>query len=126
MNILLIEPNRLLAKTYRQALENAGHHVRWQQAAQAAIAAADSQSPDCVVLELQLAGHGGIEFLYEFRSYTDWQGIPIIVHSFVAEENIVLQRPQFHLLGVTNYLYKPSTTLRQLVQAVNEVPATIT
>lgn len=126
MNILLIEPNRLLATTYRQAIEHAGHTVNWQQAAQAAVSAADGRRPDAVVLELQLAGHSGIEFLYEFRSYTDWQTIPVIVHSFVPQENLVLQRQQLQSLGIVAILYKPTTTLEQLVQAINELPVAIT
>lgn len=125
MNILLIEPNRLLATAYRQALEQAGHTVAWQQAAQAAISAADAQQPDVIVLELQLAGHSGVEFLYELRSYTDWQTIPIVVHSFVPEENLVLQHHQLKQLGIATILYKPATTLKQLIRAVNELPAQV-
>lgn len=124
MNILLIEPNRLLAAAYRRALEKTGHAVTWQQTAQAAISAADTQKPDVIVLELQLVGHSGVEFLYELRSYTDWQTIPVIVHSFVPEENLVLQRGQLKQLGIAAIFYKPTTTLNQLVRAVNEMPVT--
>lgn len=69
MHVLLIEPNTLLAATYRQALQHAGHEVRHVTGAQAAVMAADGRTPDVVVLELQLPQHSGLEFLHEFRSY---------------------------------------------------------
>ncbi len=125
--ILLLEPDRLLAQTYRQALMVAGHSVVPCASAQAAILAADQQMPDLVLLELQLIEHSGIEFLYEFRSYLDWQHIPVLLHSQVpAAEfsgNWQMLRDE---LGVTAYLYKPATSLRQLLSAVTEqlsVPA---
>lgn len=119
--ILLIEPDRLLAKTYGQALRQAGHEVKAAHGAQAGIGAADATRPDLVLLELQLVGHSGIEFLYEFRSYADWQGIPVLVHTHVPESEFsdswqLMQQE----LGVQAYLYKPRTSLHELVKAVNE------
>lgn len=118
--ILLIEPDRLLAESCVEALGLAGHEVNAASSAQAAILAADAIRPDIVILELQLVEHSGIEFLYEFRSYPDWQDIPVIVHSHVPgaefSDNRVLLRRE---LGVREYLYKPRTTLDQLISTVN-------
>lgn len=125
MHVLLIEPNYSLGKTYQQALKQAGQAVSWQRSAQAAIAAADKRTPDAVVLELQLPGHSGVEFLYEFRSYTDWQAIPVVVHTFIPEERFALHRRQFKTLGISTYLYKPRTTLPQFLQSLHELPAAI-
>jgi DNA-binding response OmpR family regulator len=120
-DILLIEPDRLLAETYLQALAAAGYSVGACSGAQAAVLVADQTRPDLVVLELQLTTHSGIEFLYEFRSYPDWQDIPVVVHSQVPksefQQNWQLLKDE---LGVKAYLYKPQTTLRQLVATVNE------
>lgn len=121
-NILLIEPDRLLAKTYRQALSAAGHKVSVSATAQSAITAADDCQPDLVVLELQLIEHSGIEFLYEFRSYQDWQNIPVIIQSqvpageFNASRNLL--KEQF---GAVAYLYKPHSSLNDLLVQVNEL-----
>src|SRR5262245_28230032 len=79
--ILLVEPNKVLATTYRQVLQHMGHQVDHVAGAQAAIMAADAQTPDMVILELQLARHSGLEFLHEFRSYAEWQAIPVVVHT---------------------------------------------
>jgi DNA-binding response OmpR family regulator len=115
MNILLVEPDKLLATTYAKALQDDGHRLIWSQNAQQAIFAADTLVPDLVILELQLVSHSGIEFLYEFRSYPDWQHIPVLVLSQVPPTEFIdsweLLQDQ---LGVVDYLYKPHTTLAKL------------
>lgn len=118
---MLIEPDRLLAESYVQALQAAGHEVNAASGAQAAILAADAIHPDLVILELQLVEHSGIEFLYEFRSYTDWQNVPVLIQSHVPgsefNDNWQLLKDE---LGVREYLYKPRTSLSQLIASVNE------
>jgi len=120
MNVLLIEPDYMLGTIYKEALEHAGHTVTWRQNAQSAVHATDTSTPDVIVLELQLPRHSGVEFLYEFRSYPEWQEIPIILHTLVPEQALQDRQKQFEPLGVTQYLYKPMTSLQQLVRAVNE------
>lgn len=124
MTILLIEPNRALASTYCRALEKAGHEVLWEQKAQSAIHRADRQTPDAVVLELQLARHNGIAFLYEFRSYPDWQTTPVIVHTMVPSENVRAAAGGLLTLGISHYLYKPHTSLKQLLSVLEQVAVT--
>lgn len=125
--ILLIEPDRVLAESYVQALLHARHEVQAAGGAQAAVLSADAIPPDLIVLELQLVEHSGIEFLYEFRSYADWQNVPVIIHTHVPQhefaDNWQLLREE---LGVQDYLYKPRTSLDRLLAAVAEhlpVPA---
>jgi CheY-like chemotaxis protein len=120
-DILLVEPDRILADTYLQALASAGHSVGVCGTAQAAIMVADQINPALIVLELQLVEHSGIEFLYEFRSYPEWQRIPVIIQTQVPPAEF-LQNQQLlrDELGVMAYLYKPQTSLQQLINTVNE------
>lgn len=117
--ILLLEPDRLLAETYARALRHAGFSVVPCASAQAAILAADQKRPDLVVLELQLVEHSGIEFLYEFRSYAEWQDVPVLVQTQVpaGEFSGQLQSLQ-EQLGITGYLYKPTASLNNLVSNI--------
>ncbi len=121
MNILLIEPDKLLAENYRQALELSGHKVIWRQNAQGAIHALEDFQSEAVILELLMPSHNGIEFLYEFRSYPEWQHIPVIVLSLVPEEEVLDDHGLLKQLGVEKYLYKPQTKLRQLVRVVERI-----
>jgi DNA-binding response OmpR family regulator len=124
--ILLIEPDKILADTYARALEQAGHKVTHCFTAQTAVLVADQAKPELVILELQLVEHSGIEFLYEFRSYSDWQDVPVLIHTTVPisefADNLELLKSE---LNVAGYLYKPQTDLKDLVAAVNRQLATI-
>jgi len=127
MNILLIEPDKLLATTYAKALRGEGYAVRHSANAQEAIFNSDNAAPDLVILELQLVSHSGIEFLYEFRSYPEWQDIPVIILSQVPPtEFLHSQKLLRDELGVADYQYKPHTTLVKLLQAVQKTAQIIT
>jgi DNA-binding response OmpR family regulator len=120
MNILLIEPDVKLAGIYQAALQQAGHTVHRASAAQEAVHEADNSKPDIVVLELQLAKHNGVEFIYEFRSYSEWQNVPIILLTMVPPHSLGITAEMLQQLGITDCLYKPATNLRKLVEAVGE------
>lgn len=120
MRILLIEPDKLLASTYRQALEFAGHAVDHALSGQGAIGLADETTPDLVILEMQLPAQNGIAFLQEFRSYAEWQHIPVLLHTYVTPQGLehiaeTLKREY----GIVGWLYKPQTPLQQLVSSVH-------
>ena len=123
MIILLIEPDIQLGQIYSKALQRAGHSLHWQRDAQSAIEIADTVKPDLVVLEIQLARHNGIEFLYEFRSYPDWQQTPIILninaHELPADKHLLDK------LGIRDILYKPQTKLADLVASVERLHDTV-
>ncbi len=114
MHILLIEPNRLLAEQYCRFFESRGHSIEWREDAQSGVTAADDARPDIVITELMLAGHSGVEFLYEFRSYADWLNVPALLLSSVRQETAGIGNETLKELGVTTYLYKPDTSLRKL------------
>ncbi len=121
-HLILIEPDRILAETYSAACKQAGHSLVPCASAQAAVLAADQRRPDVVIVDLQLVEHSGIEFLYEFRSYPEWQGIPLIVHSQVPPSEFTSNWQLFRdQLQIAHYLYKPQTSLRELLATINQV-----
>ncbi len=123
MHILLIEPSRLLAEQYCRFFESRGHSIAWREDAQGGVIAADEQKPDVVIVELLLAGHSGVEFLYEFRSYADWLEVPALLLSNVRREAAKIASETLSRLGVSTYLYKPETSLRKLELSVNKAVA---
>lgn len=118
MNILIIEPDIILAEAYKKAFEAAGVAVKLCADAQSAIIAIDEQLPKAVILEIQLAGHSGIEFLQEFRSYEDWSDIPVYIHSNVPEYVVNNNPNTWKTYGVKRYFYKPQTSMQQLIGTV--------
>lgn len=121
-NVLLVEPDRILSDIYKFSLNQAGYKVAVANNAQTAIVLADSIKPDLIILEIQLVEHSGIEFLYEFRSYIDWQNIPVIINTIVPPNEF---KDSYNLLmnelGVKVYLYKPHSSLRGLLSSVEEI-----
>lgn len=120
-SILLLEPDKVLSRTYTNALIYAGFKVVEAYTAQDAIQAADHQCPHAVVLELRLAGLNGIAFLQEFRSYPEWQSIPVIVNSYVVLDTAqTLKAILLRDFEVATCLYKPQTSLQRFVSAIKE------
>lgn len=118
-HILILEPDAKLAAVFAEALRSRQYEVVTVTTAQDAVTAADEQQPDLVLLELQLVAHGGVEFLYEFRSYTDWREVPAIIVSHVPPKALAASRQLLYdRLGVREYLYKPQTNLQTLLTAV--------
>jgi DNA-binding response OmpR family regulator len=118
--ILLIEPDRIIAGSIRDYFANAKHEAIVHNELQHAIAAADKIKPSAVIMELQLAGRSGIEFLYEFRSYPDWQDLPVIIFTALKKEELSAYSRVLRDLNASRILYKPETTLSALLQALNE------
>jgi DNA-binding response OmpR family regulator len=117
--ILLLEPDALLGNIYQAALEHAGHEVAHYTNAQTAVLGMDKSLPDIIITELQLAMHNGIEFLYELRSYVEWQDIPIVVLSNVPsieQESIAALWKDIH---ITAYHYKPLAKLQHIIDGVD-------
>lgn len=121
-HIILLEPDRVLAEIYQAACKRVGHTLTPCASAQAAILAADQQQPDALVVELQLIEHSGIEFLYEFRSYSEWQSVPLIIHSQVPPAEFAANWQLFkQQLNISHYLYKPQTNLKELLATLDQV-----
>jgi CheY-like chemotaxis protein len=125
MHVLLIEPDRLQAAACARSLERAGHSVAHAASAQGAVAQADKQLPDVVVLELQLPRHNGVEFLYEFRSYFEWLHIPVVIYSFVPPRELKHAATLTRELGVVRVLHKPQASLAALCEAVAHAVASV-
>ena len=117
--ILVIEPNITLAEIYKKILVKNKHKVWLTKDAQTAINIADKTNPEIVILELQLPQHNGLEFLYEFRSYNEWRNTPVIIQSLISPNEFKDNYILWHKLGINSYLYKPKSTLLQLIDCVN-------
>lgn len=120
--ILLVEPSRDLANTIKEALERDGIQAKVAYTAQQAIKVADQGQGalEAVVIELLMPRHNGLEFIYEFRSYADWLNTPIIIYSQLSSEELGLRSALKKEMGVVAHLYKPTTSLDQLVSEIKK------
>lgn len=120
MRILIIEPDRELGRTIATALETKGHTVMVRRDAQTGLDGLDYHNPDLVLLELQLGKHNGVEFLQEQQSHTDWQEIPVIVHTLNSHALEPEYQNAWRELGVKQILYKPATSLSRLQKIIDQ------
>ncbi len=121
MKVLLIEPDRVLAKCISEELKKRDLLTTIVTSADRAVETADNISPDAVISELSLPGHSGTEFIYEFRTYKDWQNIPLIIYSSIKPSKKVLKSKDWTLLQIDKILYKPEVSLSQLSEAVADL-----
>lgn len=119
-HILVIDADKRLRDTYIAALEMAGYSATGTASAQASIGACEDRAPDLILLELQLQGHSGVEFLHEFRSYPEWQSIPVVLHTMVPRADLRDFEQAFEAMGIKDYAYKPETSLKKLVSLVSD------
>lgn len=112
--VLIVEPDRIVARCMKAELKKRSFSVEITANADQAIAIADEFQPDIVITELSLAGHSGTEFLYEFRTYTDWDPVPIVVYSSIKLSDIIIESQDWKQLNIAEYLYKPEESLDRL------------
>lgn len=118
-HVLIIEPDKLLARAYALALEEVGYSTAVAHGSQEAVEQADGHRPDVVLLELSLPRHDGVEFLYEFRSYDEWADVPVVVVSSLPPERLEKVKPVLTGdLGVKRMLYKPAASLETILRAI--------
>lgn len=118
--VLLIESDKILAGNIESGFKKLQLKVDWQVDPQSAMDNADKKAPDIIVLDLLLAGRSGVEFLYEFRSYPEWEDTPIILYSSISAEELSESAPGFGHLNIQDFLYKPNTPLYELMRVVRK------
>jgi DNA-binding response OmpR family regulator len=121
--ILFLETDCLLAKNIKSYLKSLGHETEWHVNPQTAVLSADKKKPDLVILDLMLALHSGVEFLYEFRSYPDWINLPIIIYSNVSYRELGQTSLSLNQLGVSAFHYKPKTSFKDLALSIRQILA---
>ena len=116
--VVLLEPDRVVADCIVQELSRRNISVDVATNADKAVQLSDTKFPDAVICELSIPGHSGSEFLYEFRTYTDWVDVPIIIFSSLKPSIDITNSKDWKLLNICQILYKPDTTLQKLGQIV--------
>ena len=116
--VLVIEPDRVLAENLKSALIKAGYQVHWNRDLQAAVESVDQYQPAVIIMDLATGGHGGVEFLYELRSYPEWQNLPVIICSSTPLPELANLSRALSELNISSFHYKPKTSLEQIVDSI--------
>lgn len=101
INVLIIEDEHAIRRFLRSALEGDGLRVHEADTLQRGLLEAATRKPDLVILDLGLPDGDGIEFIRDFRQ---WSQVPILVLSARAEETDKITALD---AGADDYLSKP-------------------
>jgi CheY-like chemotaxis protein len=102
--VLVVEDNPLNLKLVRDVLGHAGYRVLEAGDAERGIALARSESPDLILMDVQLPGIDGIEALGRLRADAETAGIPVVALTALAMKE---DRERCLAAGFDGYLEKP-------------------
>ena len=121
MNIMLVEPDPMMASLVEEFLSSQGYSVSLVSSAQDAVDWLDKKNRHCdlIILEPILPNNSGIELIHELRSYEDWIDIPIVIHSRIDFETVFDRNSLKNDYGVNELIKKGSDSLRNLEISIN-------
>ena len=99
--IVLIEDETQIRRFVRDSLEAEGWHVFEAETVRQGLVEAGTRKPDLIVLDLGLPDRDGIDFIRDFRSWSDLPIIVLSARSGEAEKIAALD------VGADDYLTKP-------------------
>src|ERR1051325_4354648 len=123
MRVLVVEDEASLGEVFRDFLAEMGHDATVVRTAEAALRTLDAEStadgpgPDAIILDINLPGMSGLDFL-QLRPVRE-SGLPIVAISGVATES---QARECLRLGSIDFVGKP-VPLERLSDVLGSVAA---
>ena len=102
MRVLVVEDEQTLGEVFRDFLAELGHDAVVVRSAEAALNTLERQRPDAIILDINLPGMSGLDFL-QLRPVRE-SGLPIVAISGVATES---QARECLRLGALDFVGKP-------------------
>lgn len=117
--ILLAEDNQDNIVITESYLSTKGYRVVVAKDGEKAVALAQAQVPDLILMDIQMPGMDGLEAIQQIRRNPRLIGVPIIALTALAMKG---DRERCLSVGANEYLSKP-VQLRQLVAKINQLLA---
>lgn len=105
-NILTIDDDVVILETISAQLENMGFTPIKAYNGKMGLEMAETQTPDLIILDVNMPGISGFEVLKELRKKDDTKEIPVIMLTSVSERGQVLQARRYNVI---DYVLKPHT-----------------
>jgi two-component system response regulator MtrA len=113
--ILLAEDEQQIGDMVAFKLTNSGHHVVRVGNGEAALAAAEQERPDVIILDVMMPLVDGFAVLGRLKAHPDLRAIPVIMLTARGQERDVLSGLQ---AGAADYIVKPFS-LKELMARVD-------
>ncbi len=114
LDVLIVEDDRKISTLYKRVLDGELFDVHIAESADDAITYIEDHSPQIIILDLELPGMSGIDFLKEMRDTRADIATTIVIASAHSKEEIVKECLRYNIQG---FLVKPFN-VKQLTQQV--------
>ena len=103
--ILIVDDDPVVIETFARMLRAEGHDVATAETASRALADVEQQVPDALILDMRMAGTGGLDFLRRFRADERFRRVPvgIVTGDYFLKDEVLAELSS---LGAT-VRYKP-------------------
>jgi DNA-binding response OmpR family regulator len=115
-DVLIIDDTAEIRFLSRKILENSGMKVSDADGVDAAFRLLESKIPHVILLDLQMPGKTGFDFLARKQASPELASVPVIIISSITDKESVYKAIG---LGAADYVVKPFTT-SSLVQKVRK------
>ena len=113
--VLLVDDEVMVLELAKKKLQNSGYDIITAANGQEALHILENNSPDCIVLDIQMPVMNGYTFLLELEKRHIYHKIPILVlTAYDAME------PIFKRHNIKGYILKP-LKLEELVEKVKDI-----
>ena len=116
--IAIIEDESTIAQMYRMKFESEGFSVEVASNGRDGVEMISKQSPDLILLDIQMPEMDGAEALSHIRKLHGGHDIPVIVLTNLGQQEAP---KELSALGVDDYIVKADLTPRQVVEQVKRV-----
>ncbi len=102
-SFLLVDDDEVFRNRMARALRDRGHEVRTAASADEALALARDESPECAVVDLKMAGRGGLYLLAELKALDPATAVVVLTgYGSIATALEAVRR------GALDYVAKPA------------------
>jgi len=117
-NILFIEDESALHKTFAELLKKEGHRMISALNGEIGLNLAIKEKPDLILLDLILPKMDGFEVLEKLLSNPETQNIPVIILTILERNEDIDKALE---LGAKTYLVKAHYNIRDILEKINQV-----
>jgi signal transduction histidine kinase len=114
--ILLVEDNKANSLTFSAYLQAKGYRLILAEDGATAIALAQSEQPDLILMDIQIPGMDGLEVIKHLRDDPQFLNKPIIALTALATDG---DRDRCLAAGANNYLSKP-VKMKELIVMIQQ------
>ena len=115
--ILIAEDDDILGPMYKTVLENNGFRVVLVDNGESVFSVINKQTPDLIILDIDMPKKNGIEVLKELKQHKEWKHIHVIMLSNRSKEEDIRMCNE---LGA-NYAVKSNWPIDEMVEMVKSL-----